>query len=68
MPIDAGLTFLHCICLLDESPFRLQVALLSVELCSAREEAGSLRALAEAREPGERLLSAIRARDDAAAK
>ncbi|XP_023664148.2 BICD family-like cargo adapter 1 isoform X1 [Paramormyrops kingsleyae] len=45
-----------------------QVALLSVELCSVREEAGSLRALAEAREPGERLLSAIRDRDDAVAK
>ncbi|XP_048875177.1 BICD family-like cargo adapter 1 [Brienomyrus brachyistius] len=30
-----------------------QVALLSVELCSVKEEAGSLRVLAEAREPGE---------------
>uniref|UniRef100_A0A3B3T6E2 BICD family like cargo adaptor 1 n=1 Tax=Paramormyrops kingsleyae TaxID=1676925 RepID=A0A3B3T6E2_9TELE len=63
-----SLTFLHCACLLDESLFHLQVALLSVELCSLREEAGSLRALAEAREPGERLLSAIRDRDDAVAK
>ncbi|KAF6719880.1 Bicaudal D-related protein 1 [Oryzias melastigma] len=45
-----------------------QMALLSVEMCSLREENDQLRVMAEVREPSERLQSAIRDRDDAIAK
>ncbi|KAJ8414751.1 hypothetical protein AAFF_G00022740 [Aldrovandia affinis] len=45
-----------------------QVAMLSVELCSLREESERLRVMAEVREPSEQLQSAIRDRDDAIAK
>uniref|UniRef100_A0A3B3CS48 BICD family like cargo adaptor 1 n=1 Tax=Oryzias melastigma TaxID=30732 RepID=A0A3B3CS48_ORYME len=44
------------------------MALLSVEMCSLREENDQLRVMAEVREPSERLQSAIRDRDDAIAK
>uniref|UniRef100_A0A3P8RN47 BICD family like cargo adaptor 1 n=1 Tax=Amphiprion percula TaxID=161767 RepID=A0A3P8RN47_AMPPE len=45
-----------------------QMALLSVELCSLREENERMRMMAEVREPSEQLQSAIRDRDDAIAK
>uniref|UniRef100_A0A3P9MLQ2 BICD family like cargo adaptor 1 n=1 Tax=Oryzias latipes TaxID=8090 RepID=A0A3P9MLQ2_ORYLA len=45
-----------------------QVALLSVEMCSLREENEQLRVMAEVREPSEQLQNAIRDRDDAIAK
>ncbi|XP_061116771.1 BICD family-like cargo adapter 1 [Conger conger] len=45
-----------------------QVALLSVELSSLREESDRLRAMAEVQEPSEQLQSAIRDRDEAIAK
>ncbi|XP_029917025.1 BICD family-like cargo adapter 1 [Myripristis murdjan] len=45
-----------------------QMALLSVEMCSAREENERMRAMTEVREPSEQLQSAIRDRDDAIAK
>ncbi|XP_022057400.1 BICD family-like cargo adapter 1 isoform X1 [Acanthochromis polyacanthus] len=45
-----------------------QMALLSVELCSLREENERMRLMAEVREPSEQLQSAIRDRDDAIAK
>ncbi|XP_040012044.1 BICD family-like cargo adapter 1 [Xiphias gladius] len=45
-----------------------QMALLSVEMCSLREENQRMRTMAEVREPSERLQSAIRDRDDAIAK
>lgn len=45
-----------------------QMALLSVEMCSLREENDRARAMAEVREPSERLQSAIRDRDEAIAK
>ncbi|KAK7136349.1 hypothetical protein R3I94_014862 [Phoxinus phoxinus] len=45
-----------------------QVALLSVEVSSSREENDRLRAMAEVHEPSERLQSAIRDRDEAIAK
>uniref|UniRef100_A0AAQ6IU02 BICD family like cargo adaptor 1 n=1 Tax=Anabas testudineus TaxID=64144 RepID=A0AAQ6IU02_ANATE len=44
------------------------MALLSVEMCSLREENERMRAMAEVREPSEQLQSAIRDRDDAIAK
>uniref|UniRef100_A0A3P9MLU1 BICD family like cargo adaptor 1 n=1 Tax=Oryzias latipes TaxID=8090 RepID=A0A3P9MLU1_ORYLA len=44
------------------------VALLSVEMCSLREENEQLRVMAEVREPSEQLQNAIRDRDDAIAK
>uniref|UniRef100_A0A3Q1EP03 BICD family like cargo adaptor 1 n=1 Tax=Acanthochromis polyacanthus TaxID=80966 RepID=A0A3Q1EP03_9TELE len=44
------------------------MALLSVELCSLREENERMRLMAEVREPSEQLQSAIRDRDDAIAK
>lgn len=46
----------------------LQMALLSVEMCSLREENEQLRVMAEVREPSEQLQNAIRDRDDAIAK
>ncbi|XP_072244656.1 BICD family-like cargo adapter 1 [Leuresthes tenuis] len=45
-----------------------QMALLSVEMCSLREENERMRTMAEVREPSEQLQSAIRDRDDAIAK
>lgn len=45
-----------------------QMALLSVELCSLREENDRVRAMSEVREPSEQLQSAIRDRDEAIAK
>uniref|UniRef100_A0A9J7X4W3 BICD family like cargo adaptor 1 n=1 Tax=Cyprinus carpio carpio TaxID=630221 RepID=A0A9J7X4W3_CYPCA len=45
-----------------------QVALLSVEVSSSREENERLRAMAEVHEPNEHLQSAIRDRDEAIAK
>ncbi|KAM4617087.1 LOW QUALITY PROTEIN: BICD family-like cargo adapter 1 [Polymixia lowei] len=45
-----------------------QMALLSVEMCSVREDSERMRAMAEVREPSEQLQSAIRDRDDAIAK
>ncbi|ROI64805.1 BICD family-like cargo adapter 1 [Anabarilius grahami] len=45
-----------------------QVALLSVEVSSSREENERLRAMAEVHEPNEQLQSAIRDRDEAIAK
>uniref|UniRef100_A0A9J8ARA8 BICD family like cargo adaptor 1 n=1 Tax=Cyprinus carpio carpio TaxID=630221 RepID=A0A9J8ARA8_CYPCA len=45
-----------------------QVALLSVEVSSSREENEHLRAMAEVHEPNEQLQSAIRDRDEAIAK
>ncbi|XP_059360235.1 BICD family-like cargo adapter 1 [Carassius carassius] len=45
-----------------------QVALLSVEVSSSREENERLRAIAEVHEPNEQLQSAIRDRDEAIAK
>ncbi|XP_028270208.1 BICD family-like cargo adapter 1 [Parambassis ranga] len=45
-----------------------QMALLSVEMCSLREDNERIRAMAEVREPSEQLQSAIRDRDDAIAK
>ncbi|XP_047448778.1 BICD family-like cargo adapter 1 isoform X1 [Mugil cephalus] len=45
-----------------------QMALLSVEMCSLREENERMRAMSEVREPNEQLQSAIRDRDDAIAK
>ncbi|KAM3610804.1 uncharacterized protein V6R79_009086 [Siganus canaliculatus] len=45
-----------------------QVALLSVEMCSLREENERMKTMAEIREPSEQLQSAIRDRDDAIAK
>ncbi|XP_048861387.1 BICD family-like cargo adapter 1 isoform X2 [Brienomyrus brachyistius] len=45
-----------------------QVALLSLELCTVREETEHLRTVAEVREPSEQLQSAIRDRDEAIAK
>lgn len=44
------------------------MTLLSVEMCSLREENERVRAMAEVREPSEQLQSAIRDRDDAIAK
>ncbi|CAG5919469.1 unnamed protein product [Menidia menidia] len=53
----------------DRLPSRdLQVVLLSVEMCSLREDNERMRAMAEVREPSEQLQSAIRDRDDAIAK
>ncbi|MEQ2167132.1 hypothetical protein GOODEAATRI_000976 [Goodea atripinnis] len=46
----------------------LQMALLSVETCSLREENERMRAMADVREPSEQLQSAIRDRDEAIAK
>ncbi|XP_037339280.2 BICD family-like cargo adapter 1 isoform X2 [Pungitius pungitius] len=45
-----------------------QMALLSVEMCSLREDNERMRTMAEAREPSEQLQTAIRDRDDAIAK
>ncbi|XP_070820813.1 BICD family-like cargo adapter 1 isoform X1 [Chaetodon trifascialis] len=45
-----------------------QMALLSVEMCSLREENERMKMMAEIREPSEQLQSAIRDRDDAIAK
>ncbi|GAA6226604.1 BICD family-like cargo adapter 1 isoform X2 [Lates japonicus] len=45
-----------------------QMALLSVEICSLRDENKRVRMMAEVREPSEQLQSAIRDRDDAIAK
>ncbi|KAM4578468.1 BICD family-like cargo adapter 1 isoform 1-T1 [Fundulus diaphanus] len=45
-----------------------QMALLSVEISSLREENERMRAMADVREPSEQLQSAIRDRDDAIAK
>uniref|UniRef100_UPI0037E7C516 BICD family-like cargo adapter 1 n=1 Tax=Semicossyphus pulcher TaxID=241346 RepID=UPI0037E7C516 len=45
-----------------------QMALLSVETCSLREENERIKTMAEIREPNEQLQSAIRDRDDAIAK
>ncbi|XP_041956118.1 BICD family-like cargo adapter 1 isoform X2 [Alosa sapidissima] len=45
-----------------------QVALLSVEACSWREETERMRAMADMHEPNEQLQSAIRDRDEAIAK
>ncbi|XP_023198491.1 BICD family-like cargo adapter 1 isoform X2 [Xiphophorus maculatus] len=45
-----------------------QMALLSIEICSLREENERMRAMADVREPSEQLQSAIRDRDDAIAK
>ncbi|KAI3372248.1 hypothetical protein L3Q82_022755 [Scortum barcoo] len=45
-----------------------QMALLSVEMCSLREENERMKTMAEIREPSEQLQSAIRDRDDAIAK
>uniref|UniRef100_A0AAR2LFF8 Uncharacterized protein n=1 Tax=Pygocentrus nattereri TaxID=42514 RepID=A0AAR2LFF8_PYGNA len=45
-----------------------QIALLSLEVCSSREENERLRAMSEVREPSEQLQTAIRDRDDAIAK
>ncbi|XP_019949231.2 BICD family-like cargo adapter 1 isoform X1 [Paralichthys olivaceus] len=45
-----------------------QMALLSVEMCSLREDNERIRVMAEVREPSEQLQSAIRDRDDAIAK
>ncbi|XP_075879145.1 BICD family-like cargo adapter 1 isoform X2 [Nelusetta ayraudi] len=45
-----------------------QVALLSVETCSLREENQRMKTMSEIREPSEQLQSAIRDRDDAIAK
>lgn len=45
-----------------------QVALLSVETCSLREDNERMKTMAEIREPSEQLQSAIRDRDDAIAK
>ncbi|XP_069022227.1 BICD family-like cargo adapter 1 isoform X2 [Embiotoca jacksoni] len=45
-----------------------QMALLSVEMCSLREDNERIRTMAEVREPSEQLQSAIRDRDDAIAK
>uniref|UniRef100_A0A3Q3X4J1 BICD family like cargo adaptor 1 n=1 Tax=Mola mola TaxID=94237 RepID=A0A3Q3X4J1_MOLML len=44
------------------------MALLSVEMCSLREEHERMKTMAEIREPSEQLQSAIRDRDDAIAK
>ncbi|XP_059192247.1 BICD family-like cargo adapter 1 [Centropristis striata] len=45
-----------------------QMALLSVEMCSLREDNERIRTMAEVREPSEQLQTAIRDRDDAIAK
>uniref|UniRef100_A0A8B9J3P1 BICD family like cargo adaptor 1 n=1 Tax=Astyanax mexicanus TaxID=7994 RepID=A0A8B9J3P1_ASTMX len=45
-----------------------QIALLSLEVCSSREENERLRAMSEVQEPNEQLQSAIRDRDDAITK
>ncbi|XP_034397967.1 BICD family-like cargo adapter 1 [Cyclopterus lumpus] len=45
-----------------------QMALLSVEMCSLREDNERMRTMAEVREPSEQLQTAIRDRDDAIAK
>ncbi|XP_073323315.1 BICD family-like cargo adapter 1 [Pagrus major] len=45
-----------------------QMALLSVEMCSLREDNERMKTMAEIREPSEQLQSAIRDRDDAIAK
>ncbi|KAL7885159.1 hypothetical protein AOLI_G00079290 [Acnodon oligacanthus] len=45
-----------------------QIALLSLEVCSSREENERLRAMSEVREPSEQLQTAIRDRDDAITK
>ncbi|KAI4899228.1 hypothetical protein NFI96_030705 [Prochilodus magdalenae] len=45
-----------------------QIALLSLEVCSSREENERLRTMSEVREPNDQLQSAIRDRDDAIAK
>lgn len=44
------------------------MALLSVEMCSLREDNERMRTMAEVREPSEQLQTAIRDRDDAIAK
>lgn len=44
------------------------MALLSVELCSLREENQRVKTMAQLREPSEQLQSAIRDRDEAIAK
>lgn len=56
---------------LNSPPFLLcdlQMALLSIEICSLREENERMRAMADVREPSEQLQSAIRDRDDAITK
>ncbi|XP_033476322.2 BICD family-like cargo adapter 1 isoform X1 [Epinephelus lanceolatus] len=45
-----------------------QMALLSVEMCSLREDNERMRTMSEVREPSEQLQTAIRDRDDAIAK
>ncbi|XP_010874606.2 BICD family-like cargo adapter 1 isoform X2 [Esox lucius] len=45
-----------------------KIAMLSVEVCSVREENERIRAMSEARDPSEQLQSAIRDRDDAISK
>lgn len=45
-----------------------QITLLSVEMCSLREENQRMKTMAEIREPSEQLQSAIRDRDEAIAK
>ncbi|XP_070761140.1 BICD family-like cargo adapter 1 [Enoplosus armatus] len=54
----------------DEEVLQLhnQMALLSVEMCSLREDNERMKTMAEIREPSEQLQSAIRDRDDAIAK
>lgn len=44
------------------------MALLSMEMCSLREENKRMKTMAEIREPNEQLRSAIKDRDDAIAK
>ena len=46
----------------------LQMALLSTEMHSVREESTQMRAMAEVQEPSEQFQSAIRDRDDAITK
>lgn len=46
----------------------LQIALLSVEMCSVQKESEKMRAIFEVQEPSEQLQSAIRDRDDAITK
>lgn len=59
---------LHCTDVHGIYPSNLQMALLSVEMCSLQEESERMRAMAEVREPSEQLQSAIKDRDDAIAK
>ncbi|XP_029684850.1 BICD family-like cargo adapter 1 isoform X2 [Takifugu rubripes] len=64
---EAGQDKSHCS---EEEVLRLhnQIALLSVEMCSLREDNERMKTMAEIREPSEQLQSAIRDRDEAIAK